>query len=98
MTQAAPGEWSAAELQQASCCALLALLGARVRVACEGGACLEGLLYSVDPETRTLLLLEVRACAGCALPPPLTLPRGTLLRARSSHAAKTGCTRPPCSW
>ena len=47
MALAAPGEWSAAELQRAPCCALLALLGARVRVACEGGACLEGLLYSV---------------------------------------------------
>ena len=60
MAHAAPGQWSAAELQRASCCALLALLGARVRVACKGGACLEGLLYNVDPETRALLLLEVR--------------------------------------
>ena len=97
MAHAAPGEWSAAELQHASCCALLALLGARVRVTCEGGACLEGLLYSVDPETRTLLLLEARAGAGRALPPPLTLLRRTPLRARLRLADKARCTRPPCS-
>ena len=63
MAHAAPDALTAAELQSAPCCALLALLGARVRVACEAGASLEGLLYSVDPETRTLLLLEVRTRA-----------------------------------
>ena len=97
MAHAAPGEWPAAELQHASCCALLALLGARVRVACEGGACLEGLLYSVDPETRTLLLLEVRARGGCALPPTLTLLRRTPLRALSRRTEQTRCTRRLCS-
>ena len=66
MAQSAPSALSAAELQSAPCSALAALLGARVRVACSGGACLEGLLYSVDPDTRALLLLEARARAGAA--------------------------------
>jgi hypothetical protein len=76
------GAWSegaqiaADALRSAPCCSLLALLGARVAALCEGGAACEGLLYSVDPETRTLVLLEVRT-------PPL--PAG------SRHAALTRC-------
>jgi hypothetical protein len=53
----------AAELLGAPCCALAALLGARVAAECAGGATHEGLLYSVDPQTRTLVLLEARARA-----------------------------------
>jgi hypothetical protein len=52
---------AAAELLCAPCCALATLVGARVAVeTVGGGAAREGLLHSVDPETRSLVLLEVR--------------------------------------
>ena len=97
MALAAPYTLSASELQSAPCVALLALLGARVLVACEGGARLEGLLYSVDPETRTLLLLEARARVRTRLPPRRLTPLRRVRRARSRRAATTRCTRPPRS-
>jgi hypothetical protein len=52
---------AAAELLCAPCCALATLVGARVAVETVGGAAVrEGLLHSVDPETRSFVLLEVR--------------------------------------
>lgn len=51
--------YGVAELRSLSCTALVGLLGSRVRAECEC-ASHEGLLYSVDPTSRTLLLLEAR--------------------------------------
>ncbi len=41
--------------------ALLALLGTRMSAQCVSGCVLDGVLYSVDPHTRALALLQARA-------------------------------------
>jgi hypothetical protein len=69
-------EVAVAELLCAPCCALASLIGARVAVETVGDAAAqEGLLHSVDPETRTLVLLEVRGGACFRRRPRLMLAR-----------------------
>ena len=52
--------FDAVELRSLSCTVLAGLLGAHVRAECEC-ASYEGVLYSADPTSRNLLLLEARS-------------------------------------